>query len=104
MLVFVYTVSEPSEVIRNVQNCDKNAFLFNKDAVNFMNQNVVPVKLMEATAKVGDATGCLDLLLKKEQIKSVEVNSMLSLENCHVRIAQKRMIIEADGHTLFKTQ
>jgi hypothetical protein len=33
----------------------------------------------------------------------VEVNSMLSLENCHVRVNKKSLVIEADGHTQFTT-
>jgi hypothetical protein len=41
------------------------------------------------------------LVLKNEQIDKVAANSLIALENCHVRVIKRKMIIECDGHTNF---
>ena len=54
------------------------------------------MKLLEAVAKVGDTSGCMDLFLKNDHIREVQANSILSLGNCHVRIKKKRLVVETD--------
>jgi hypothetical protein len=62
--LYVFSLSAPVEKQRNVQNNEKNAFLINDGSPDV--SQVVQVKVMEANAKVGDSTGCLDLRLKNE--------------------------------------
>jgi len=62
------------------------------------------MNLLEAIAKVGDSTGCLDLCLKNTHIKEAVPLSIISLENCHARINKKRLVLETDAFTTFKTE
>lgn len=102
--VFVHSVSNPVYSSQNVQVCDKNAYLLQlQNPEEVLKGSVVQMNLLEAIAKVGDSTGCLDLCLKNTHIKEAVPYSIMSLENCHVRINKKRMVLESDAFTVFKT-
>ena len=85
-----------------MQVCDKFSYLLPADNKVPLG-GVVQMSLLEAVAKVGDSTGYLDLCLKNEHIKEAVAHSMLNIENCHVRITKKRLMLEADGFTSFRT-